>query len=58
MGRRSLDLSRGVLKVYVFVRQIASSRCPISFDNVMLTALGICLSAGHENQALRVQSDT
>ena len=53
--RRSLDLSRGVLKVYAFIRQTATSHCPISLD-VTLTARGICLSAGHESQAQRTQS--
>jgi hypothetical protein len=57
MVLRSLDLSQRVLKVYAFVRHIASSRSPISHADVTSTARGICLSAGHDSRALRAQSD-
>ena len=36
MSWRSLDLSRGVLKVYAFVRQTASSHCPVPLANKAL----------------------
>jgi hypothetical protein len=40
MGRGSLDLSRGVLKVYAFIRQTATSHCPIFLADVTSTARG------------------
>jgi hypothetical protein len=57
MGCRSLDLSRGVLKVYAFIRQTATSHCPIFLADVTSTARGICLSAGYRSWAPYTQSD-
>src|SRR5271168_67502 len=57
MSCRSLDLSRGVLKVYAFIRQTGTSHCPIFLADVTSTARGICLSAGHGSWAPNAQSD-
>jgi hypothetical protein len=40
MNWRSLDLSRGVLKVYGFVRQTASSHWPVPLANKALIVRG------------------
>jgi hypothetical protein len=56
--RGSLDLSQGVLKVCMFVRQTASSRCPGSSRYRSVDRVGGHLSAGHESRAPRAQSDT
>jgi hypothetical protein len=41
MGSASLDLSHGVLKVYAFTRQTASSHCPIPLADVASIVWGI-----------------
>jgi hypothetical protein len=52
MIRRSLDLSPPVQKVYAFVRQSASTHCPVPLANL----IGRAGSGGHE-AASRAQSD-